>query len=236
MRLPLLLAICRRFPRLSRPLCRLAFALLVGRRGVYWSRWYVGVQRRSVYLVPPDFDDLQWMFELFHAPEISEMFGYHDLGAPVMLLRYRAGTLVVAIIKSVETRKRIGFLIMYPPAGFSFWEFGYAIPDSVDRNAFNALNTTDAVGHYMFEILRVPACGWRTREDNRAADAVVRRLGYVAGETIQEEGHRYIIYSLDREGWQRRLKKLSANQTREGGDVPLFRVLKHPYLPVPASE
>lgn len=218
---------------LQRPLCRLMFRFMVRPRGVYWSRWVLGVQRRTVYLVPPDDSDLEWVFEQFYCPEISQMFGYMDLGTPVMLLRYRAGTLVLAIIRSTATRKRIGFLVMYPPAGFDFWEFGYAIVDAGDRNAFNALNTTDAVGHYMFEHLQVPICGWRTRADNRAADAVVRRLGYVAGETIVEEGHRYTIYRLDQAGWAKRLEKLRAGQgPEEDGGKPLFIVLTPPYVPV----
>jgi RimJ/RimL family protein N-acetyltransferase len=143
-----------------------------------------------------------------------------------MLLRYRAATLVVAIIKSVATRRRIGFLVMYPPVGgnFNFWEFGYAIPDPADRNAFHALNATDAVGCYMFQHLQVPLCGWRTRADNHAANAVVRRLGYQAGETLNLDGHDYTIYRLDQEGWKKRYRKLD----RADGTSAPFRVLRPP--------
>ena len=34
-----------------------------------------GIQRRSVYLVPPDAEALEWIFEMFDRPEI-----YADLG------------------------------------------------------------------------------------------------------------------------------------------------------------
>ena len=225
-----------RWQPLRRPLCRAAFNVLVGPRGAALSRWVYGIQRRTVYLVPPTHDDLKWMFEHFHNPEISEMFGYDDLGAAIMPLRYRAGTLVVATIRNSETRKRIGFLIMYPPVGgnFNFWEFGYAIPDPADRNAFHALNTTDAVGCYMFEHLHVPMCGWRTRADNHAANAVVRRLGYQPGETLEMDGHHYTIYRLDQAGWAKRRRKLELGEVQfQGGIGAAFGVLRAPYLPLP---
>ena len=219
-----------RWRPLRRPLCTTAFHLIVGRRGVPWSRWVYGIQRRTVYLVPPTYDDLKWMFRQFHDPEISEMFGYDDQGAAIMLLRYRAGTLVVATIKNVASRRRIGFLVMYPPVGgnFNFWEFGYAIPDPADRNAFHALNATDAVGCYMFQHLQVPMCGWRTRADNHAANAVVRRLGYQAGETLDIDGHQYTIYRLDQEGWKKRYRKLERGEEASGAKRAPFQVLRPP--------
>ena len=201
-------------------------------RGAYYSRWVLGIQRRTVYLVPPSLADLEWMFEQFRNPEISEMFGYRNLGTPIMIRRYRAGTLVVATIKLVATRERIGFLVMYPPARFDFWELGYAIPDPAHRNAFHALNTTDAVGHYMFEHLGATLCGWRTREDNQAASAVVRRLGYTPGENVEEWGHHYTIYRLNKEGWRKRREKLERGEQGAQNKSPLFFTLPPPYEPI----
>ena len=221
-----------RLPGMRRPMTKLAFHWLLGERGAMLSRWVLGIQRRTVYLVPPSVADVEWMLEQFHDPEISEMFGYHHLGSPIMIYRYRAGTLVVATIKLVATRERIGFLVMYPPAELGFWEFGYAIPDSVHRNAFNALNSTDALAHYMFEYLEVSLLGWRTRDDNRTADAVVRRLGYPPGERIEELGHHYTLYRLNLEGWRKRREKLERNEAQQQNKRPAFFVLPPPYLPV----
>ncbi|HTT07725.1 MAG TPA: GNAT family protein [Gammaproteobacteria bacterium] len=201
-------------------------------RGACYSRWVLGIQRRTVYLVPPSSMDLEWMSEQFGNPEISEMFGYRNLGTPTMIRRYNAGTLVVATIKLVATRERIGFLIMYPPAKFDFWEFGYAITDPTHRNAFHALNATDAVGHYMFEHLGATLCGWRTRDDNQAAGAVVRRLGYTPGEIIEEGGHHYTIYRLSKEGWKRRREKLERGEQETPNKSPLFFTLPPPYDPI----
>ncbi|HTT07726.1 MAG TPA: GNAT family N-acetyltransferase [Gammaproteobacteria bacterium] len=211
---------------------KLAFHWMLGERCAMLSRWVLGIQRRTVYLVPPSVEDLEWMFDQFHNPEISEMFGYLHLGGPIMIYRYSAGALIVATIKLVATRERIGFLIMYPPAELRFWEFGYAIPDPANRNAFNALNSTDALAHYMFEHLEVSLLGWRTREDNRTADAVVRRLGYPPGERIEELGHRYTLYRLNREGWMKRREKLERGEARQQAGHPAFFVLPPPYEPI----
>lgn len=227
-----LLRVCK-YPQLRRPATALAYYCWRGARSAYRSRWAYGIQRRTVYLVPPTTADLSWMFAHFHHPEISEMFGYEQLGAPSMLIRYRAGTLVVAIIKAVATRKRIGFLVMYPPATDNFfWEFGYAIPDPADRNAFHALNTHDAVGHYMFEHLNVPLCGSRSREDNHAANAVIKRLGYTPVETRELDGHKYAFFAIDQEGWKKRREKLARGEERENTGRPLFHTLPAPYDPV----
>ena len=74
---------------------------------------------------------------------------------------------------------------MFPPdESRDYWEFSYAIPEVEDlSDAFAALNSTDAMAHYMFEHLQVEAMGWRVRTDNRKAHAVVRRLGYKPAET-----------------------------------------------------
>src|SRR5687768_7067622 len=126
--------------------------------------------------------------------------------------------------------KRIGFVIMFPPtADFDFWEFGYAILDPNDRDAFSALCATDAMAHYMFDHLRVEAMGWRTRADNRAADAVVRRLGYRPFGAWTVDGHHYTFYRLDRDGWTKRFQKLQAGErTHPSGIGDVFVTLADP--------
>lgn len=206
--------------------------ILRGRRQP-WSRMAYGIQRRTIYIVPPDRDDLRWIFEQFRRSEISDMFGYGEHGPMRMPELYEQGCLVVSVVRRVQSRRRIGFVIMYPPAGFNFWEFGYAIPDESERNAFDALNTTDAMAHYMFEHIQVPKLGWRTREDNAAADAVVRRLGYRMSHIYEEAGHKYRIYELDQQGWARRRARLDRGEQRHpSGLGGTFVVLRAPYEPI----
>lgn len=172
-----------------------------------------GIQRRTIYLVPPEGEDLLWMFDQFDREEIWKMFGFAGPSKMKIMRGYRSGNTVTGIIKRVEDRKRVGFVIMFPPtADFDFWELGYAIPDPVDRDAYSAFSSTDAMAHYMFEHLRVDAMGWRTRADNRAADAVVRRLGYVSFGAWEVDGHHYTFYRLDQAGWAKRRKKLDRGE------------------------
>lgn len=172
-----------------------------------------GIQRRNIYLVPPEGDDLLWLFEQFDAPEVWQMFGFPGPSRLKIMRAYRSGNVVTSILKRVSDRHRLGFVVMFPPAqDFDFWEFGYAIPDVRDRDAFSALNATDAMAHYMFEHLRVEAMGWRTRADNTKADAVVRRLGYVPFGDWTVDGHHYTFYRLDQAGWAKRRAKLDKGE------------------------
>lgn len=180
--------------------------------------------------MPPAGDDLLWMFEQFDRPEIWQMFGFPGPSRLKIMRAYRSGNSVSGIIKRVHDRKRVGFVVMFPPTGdFDFWELGYAIPDPHDRDAYSAFHSTDAMAHYMFEHLRVEAMGWRTREDNRAADAVVRRLGYESFGAWQVDGHNYTFYRLDQAGWKKRRKKLDKGEkTHPSGLGATFITLGEP--------
>lgn len=194
-----------------------------------------GIQRRRTYLVPPTDEDLTYLFNAFNQDFVWQMFGLPGPGKMRIMRAYRSGNLVIGIMKRVEDRKRIGFVVMFPPTDdFDFWEFGYAILEPEDRDAFNALNATDAMAHYMFEHLRVEAMGWRTRSDNRAADAVVRRLGYEPFGSWMVDGHDYTFYRLDQAGWQKRLAKLErGEQKHPSGIGGVFVTLAEPpYDPV----
>jgi RimJ/RimL family protein N-acetyltransferase len=197
-----------------------------------------GIQRRSIYLVPPEGDDLVWFFHQFDEAEVYEMFGFHQPSRVRIMRAYRLGNLVVGIVKRVATRQRIGFVVMFAPAGnFDFWEFGYRITDPRDRDAYSAFNTTDAMAHYMFEHLRVNAVGWRTRHDNRAADAIVRRLGYKPFDKFTVDGHEYTFYRLDQAGWAERRARLDrGEQTHPSGTGDTFVTLKAPYEPIAIDE
>lgn len=193
-----------------------------------------GIQRRTVYLIPPEGDDLLWMFEQFDQPEIWQMFGFPGPSKLKIMRAYRVGHGVFGIIYRAADRKRIGFVVMFPPTqDFDFWELGYAIPDPADRDAYCAFHSTDAMAHYMFEHLRVEAMGWRTRADNRAADAVVRRLGYKSFGAWEVDGHRYTFYRLDQAGWKKRRKKLDAGEEKHpsGLGETFVTLLEPPFEP-----
>lgn len=179
-----------------------------------------GIQRRGIYLAPPSDADALWFCQLFDEREIWEMFGLEGPSRLKLLRMFRSGDLVVGILHVAATRKRIGFVVMFPPdQGRDYWEFGYAIPEVTDRDAFSALNATDAMAHYMFEHLQVEAMGWRTRADNASADAVVRRLGYQPHEERVFGEHRYIFYRLDREGWFKRRGRLDRGEAQHPSGI-----------------
>ncbi len=198
-----------------------------------------GIQRRNIYLTPPQDDELDWFYCCFDVPEVFEMFGFDGPGRMRMMRAHRMEQLVVSILRRAEDQKRIGFVVMFAPTErFDHWEFGYAIPEVSDRDAFSALNATDAMAHYMFEHLRVHAMGWRTRKDNRAADAVVRRLGYKSHGKYEENGHSYVLYRLDPEGWAKRRARLDRGEAKHPyglGDT-FLTLPEPPYTPhLPSS-
>ncbi len=193
-----------------------------------------GIQRRTIYCVPPE-EDIDWIFSLYDRQDVWEMFGLPGPGRLRIMRTYREGNLVVGLLKRVADDKRIGFAVFYPPKGnFDFWEFGYVIDEVADRDAFSALNATDAMAHYMFEHLRVDAVGWRTRADNRQADAVVRRLGYEPFGSWSEGGHDYTFYRLDQAGWAKRRARLDRGEAKHpsGTGDTFVTLLEKPYTPV----
>ena len=197
-----------------------------------------GIQRRTIYLTPPDGDDLGWMFLQFDVDEVWQMFGMPGPARLRVMRAYRSGNLVVGIMRRVHDKVRIGFVVMFPPtADFDFWEYGYAIPDHRDRDAWAAYNTCDAMAHYMLEHLRVEALGWRTRSDNRAADAIVRRLGYKSFGAWEVDGHMYTFYRLDQETWaarKARLDRYEAKNPSGQGDT-FVTLLEPPFEPKPVE-
>ena len=197
-----------------------------------------GIQRRSIYLIPPSKTDWSWFYEQMDREENWSVFGWPGPARVPMMRAVRLERVVVGMLYRVIDRTRIGFVVMFPPTGeFDFWEFAYAIPCPDDRDAFSALSATDAMAHYMFDHLRVEAMGWRTREDNRAADAVIRRLGYRSFGAWAIGGHQYTFYRLDQEGWARRKRTLEAGEARRpSGLGAVFKTLPEPpFDPLPLS-
>jgi hypothetical protein len=197
----------------------------------------LAIQRRSIFLAPPQDHDLEWLFPQFDSEEIWSMFGF-DRSIRMRVLRaFRLKQIIVGIIHTVVPVKRVGFIVMFPPApdaGFDFWEFAFAIPEAGDRDAYSALNSTDAMGHYLFDHVGVHATGWRVRIDNLASDAVVRRLGYKRYAEREIDGVRYTFYRVDKAGWlERRTRLESGEASHPSGIGGTFVVLDGPpYEPV----
>lgn len=186
-----------------------------------------GIQRGTIYLAPPEGDDLEWFLAQFELREIWDMFGFPGPSRKLMEERHASKNLVVGIIRRVEGRRRIGFFVCFPPTDFlEAWEFGFAIPDPRERDGFSALQCADVAAHYMFDHLRIERGSWRVREDNRQSLAIARRCGYRPFAAWDVNGHRFQFFRIDQEKWARRQASL--------GDT--FRVLEGPpYVPVTPS-
>jgi RimJ/RimL family protein N-acetyltransferase len=169
------------------------------------------IRRRSVVLTPPGAEDLAWIFAEFNERDTWWGFGYDGPSAPTAIAAYFASRVVVMVIRTRDELHRIGFVVLFgPQKEDGDWEFGYAIPDPRDRNAFAAIAAVDAACHYIFEHrTNVPALRWRIVSGNRAAAAVVGRLGYAECDdphAITGEGVK--LYRGSRADWQARKKRL----------------------------
>ena len=159
------------------------------------------------------------MFHQFDVDEVWQMFGMSRGQASLRIMRFisKLAIIVVGIIHRVRRQARgSDFVVMFPPTeAFDFWEYGYAIPDPHDRDAWAAFNTCDAMAHYMFDHLRVDAVmGWRTRSltTSRRMRSCAR-LGYSA---LRQLGRStvimYTFYRLDQAGWAWRRARLERRE------------------------
>ena len=181
----------------------------------------LGIRHRSISLVPPSAADLDWLFAQYDDDDIWPMFGMAGPAQDQIRAAYASGNVIAGIIRRAADATRIGFVILFPPNDeLLFWELACAIPDRAHRNAFAALQATDAAMHYMLDRLKAEAVGWRTRADNRRADAVVRRMGYTPYGQWAVDEHEYWFYRIDEGQWARRRERLEAR-----ADGPAFVLL-----------
>ena len=177
----------------------------------------LGIRRRSIDLVPPSDDDVEWV--LLNSGSQS------DSTRAAARMAYRAGKIVVGVIRRNRDDKRIGFVLLIPSSLIATtggnWDFTIMIPDRSDRDLFSALHACDAISHYMFDHAGIGAAVWRIREDNGPAQMLGKRFGYPPQGMVEEGGHRYQLFLLDREMWRERKSSLEA---RGGG--PAFLELK----------
>lgn len=168
-----------------------------------------GVQRRSIYLVPPSEEERRWIFDLFETEEVWAMFGFESPSRTLMEERAATGQLILGIVKRLEGRRRIGFVVSFPPTlPANAWEFGLVIPDPRDRDGYSAIHASDATAHYTFDHLRIERAMWRIRADNRRSEAIARRMGYRPYGGWDVGGHRYNFYRLTPERWAERYAQL----------------------------
>ena len=194
-----------------------------------------GIQHRSIYLVPPDPEDLAWFFDAFDREEIWSMFGYPGPSKDLIQERHATGNLIVGIIKKVEGEQRVGFAVEFPPAPpLNAWEFGIAIPNPRHRDLKSAIEAGDAWGHYFFDHLRIENGGWRSRADNLPSIALARRMGFRPYAIWEVGGVRFQFFRMNRERWQQRLAQLEEEEERfPSGQDQLFVTLREPpYRPV----
>lgn len=175
------------------------------------------------------------MFDLFDSNrEVWEMFGFEGPARSIIETRRNEGNTTIGIVYRTESRRRIGFAIVFPPTFLmEAWEFGFYV-EAGERDAFAAIHTADAMSHYMFDHLGCEPGGFRVRTDNRASSAVVRRLGYRKYASWDVNGHDYDFYLLSRQRWEERKAKLEEGERQHpSGTEEAFLALDGPpYEPV----
>lgn len=198
-----------------------------------------GIQRNSIYLTPPTKDDLKYMFKSFNAEEVWGMFGWDGPSEKEIKKRHKKNNLIVGMIRRVSSGARIGFTIGFPPPRMldNYYEFAAVIVERSDRDAFSMISSADAFAHYVFDHLQQPAIVWRVRADNRAANAIARRMRYPASARIVSGNHRFIIYRVTTAIWEKRRASLDAavSKAKVSAGSTFVTLLDPPYEPVPLT-
>jgi hypothetical protein len=164
-----------------------------------------GVRRRTIDLLPPTQDDIEWAFA---------SGGPSSKGTRAAAkTAYQAGKFVLGIIHKNAEKKRVGFVMLIPVGG-DHWDFTVMIPSKTDRDLFSALHACDAAARYMFDAVGMVAAVWRIREDNVRAQMLCSRFRYPQNNEVEQEGHRYLCFILDRSTWAARTATL---EKRGGG-------------------
>jgi RimJ/RimL family protein N-acetyltransferase len=176
-----------------------------------------GIRRRTIDLVPPSDDDVEWVF----ASGGSES----EKTRAAAKSAYRAGKFVIGVIRRNNDDKRVGYVLLIPSSLIATaggnWDFTIMIPDPADRDLFSAVHACDAISHYMFDFGKIKAAIWRIREDNVRAQLLGKRFGYPSQGMVEEGGHRYHLFLLDRDMWRERKAKLE-----ERAKGPAFEELR----------
>src|SRR5688500_914044 len=104
-----------------------------------------GIRRRTIDLVPPSGDDVDWVF--------SSGGSDSEKTRATAKAAYRLGKFVVGVIRrrSLEGDKRVGYVLLIPSTLIATasgnWDFTIMIPDPVDRDLWSAVHACDAISH-----------------------------------------------------------------------------------------
>lgn len=204
-----------------------------------------GIQRRSVYLTPPqEPDDLDYLLDAFDDEEVWSMFG-HSTPARAHMARLDAEQRVIrGIIRRVEDDRRIGFALLFSPPDwlglehrFGSWEYGIVIRERRDRDGFRAIQASDAMTHYVVDHLGLVDWWWRIRDDNHPSRAIARRMGYRSVGVWSTGQNRYAFYRMTRDAWERRRARLERGEAQHPSpEGACFLTLEGPpYMPIRAG-
>jgi len=191
------------------------------------------VQRRHILVAPPDEADLGWIFDQIDLEEIWRAFGYTGPGGDRLRRALSSGNVECGVVRRDDGR-HIGFSCLFPPTDeLLFWEYVYAIPSALDRDAFSAIHANDAMCFYAFEWLHVQAIGGRIYPENAAARAIVKRMGFTRHESAEAARLGCEIYVLDGEQWSRRRAKLEQGEhdRPSGLGAAFLRITGPPFVP-----
>ncbi len=182
-------------------------------------RW--ALQRRDVLLAPASPRDKEWVRASLALPEIAQAFGYSLLSVPPSVSDH---DWVGVLYRGVD-RSRVGFVIVFPPVvSFPVWEVACAIPERKHRDGFTAIGGADAVTTYFLDMKKEPALGFRIRVKGRAAQALVRRLGYRSVARMRSAwGEEFDFYRIDHQIWSARKSRL--------GPTGIFQVIDEDHVP-----
>ncbi|MBI4821891.1 MAG: GNAT family N-acetyltransferase [Deltaproteobacteria bacterium] len=191
-----------------------------------------GIQHRSIYVVPPSPEALEWILDSFEQREIWSMFGFEGPSRALMAERRAAGNLILGVIHKVETEERIGFAVEFPPVPpLNMWEFGIAVPDPKHRDLKSAIEAGDAWAHYFFDHLRMEEGAWRIRADNASSMALATRMGYRPYLIWDMGGVKQQFFRMDQARWAERLAQIQQEEDLLATGEDLFVTLEPPFRP-----
>lgn len=160
----------------------------------------------SLELGPPTAEDWPWLLHQLERPEIWSMFGHSGPSGPMVLRRHREGSVVLGIARQGQPAKRVGFALVFAPDTWNeAWDFCLAIPAIEDRGTGAAIDMSDAIGHYMFDHLRIEQAVLRIRRDNHASSGLARKLGFRKSSGWRREDGGWVdLYTITLGQWAAR--------------------------------
>lgn len=199
----------------------------------------LAIQRRTIYLQPPQGMDLLWVSRHFQSEEIGAMFAYgDDVRSWHVRTAHHIGTMKIGVVRRAADRARLAFIVAVSPAPpRDWWEIMGAIPDHRYRDLYTALHSLDIMQHYLFDHMKVENVGMRVRLDNRASLALMRRGGLLEDHRATTDGLEHSVFMTNPTAWAQRRARLEAAEDTRPSDVgAAFRVLAGPpYEPVPVA-